>query len=75
MLHLWKSTYNESMGEFFNKKLSQFECDIFNMLWCSFRLTYLTKSELFENIILGDGKYTLWVKKLNGILYVKFIRK
>lgn len=78
MIHIWKNTYNESiesMSEFFARTLKdQHDKDIFNMLWFSFRLSYIIKSTFFESIRVGDNKYSLWVHKShNGIITVKFI--
>lgn len=73
--YIWRSTYKESMGEFFARTLKdQHLLDILFMLWGSFRLTYLTKSSFFKSIRLGDEKYELWVhKEKNGVITIKFV--
>lgn len=75
MIHLWKNTYNESMGDFFARTLkNEQEKDILNMLWHSFRLTYLIQSSFFESIRVGDDKYSLWVHKgKNEVVTVKYV--
>ena len=75
MIHIWKNTYNDSMSVFFTRTLkNKHDIDLFNMLWGSFRLTFIIQSSFFENIRVGDEKYSLWVHKgMNGIITVKFI--
>lgn len=75
MIHIWKNTYNESMGVFFARTLTnEHDREIFNMLWGSFRLTFLIKSSFFESIRVGDDKYNLWVhKSKNEVITVKYI--
>lgn len=75
MIHIWKSTYNESIGNFFARTLKdKHHIEIFNMLWGSFRLTYIIQSSFFESIRVGDDKYSLWVHKAkNEIVTIKFI--
>lgn len=77
MIHIWKNTYNESMGAFFARTLKErHHIDIFNMLWGSFRLTYIIQSSFFESICVGDEKYSLWVHKAkDGDVTVKFVIK
>ena len=74
MIHIWKSTYKESVGAFFAHTLkNEHEINVFNMLWVSFRLKYITQSSFFESIRVGDGKYDLWVcKGKDEILTVQF---
>lgn len=75
MIHIWKNTYNESMGAFFARTLKDNnQKDIFYMLWGSFRLTYIIQSSFFESIRVGDDKYSLWVHKgKNGVITVKYV--
>lgn len=75
MIHIWKNTYNESMGTFFARTLKdQHQKDIFYMLWGSFRLTCIIQSSFFESIRVGDDKYNLWVHKgRNGVVTVKYV--
>ena len=75
MIHIWKNTYNESMGAFFARTLkNEHDIEIFNMLWGSFRLTYIIQSSFFESIRVGDDKYSLWVHKgKNEVITVKYV--
>ena len=63
------------MGAFFARTLKdRHHIDIFNMLWGSFRLTYIIESSFFESIRVGDDKYSLWVHKAHdGVVMVKFV--
>lgn len=60
---IWRSTYNESLGDMLARTFDQRAVDTFYMLWHSYRLTNLVKSCYFELIRLGDGKYNLIVQK------------
>lgn len=71
---VWYNTCQEDRSHYFKRILNQKEIDILNMLWSTFRLTYITQSAFFENIRVGDDDYELWVhKSRNGVLTIKFI--
>lgn len=59
----WRSTYQESLGEYLSHSLSEHEKEVFNMLWVSYTIPLKLKSSFFELMRVGDGKYTLTVQK------------
>lgn len=60
---IWRSTYKESLGDMLAHSFSTYDIDIFNMLWHSYRLSYLIKSSFFQYIRVGDDKYELIVQR------------
>lgn len=69
----YRSTYKESLGDYIQKYLDQYEIDIFYMLFNGFGCKQKLQSAFFELFRVGDGKYTLTVQKyVNGTWSVKF---
>ena len=63
MIHIWKNTYNESLGEFLSHSLTEHEKEVFHMLWVGYAVPMKLRSAYFEMLRVGDGKYTLTVRK------------
>lgn len=59
----WRSTYQESLGEFLSHSLNEHEKKVFEMLWVGYAIPMKLKSAYFELLRVGDGKYTLTVQK------------
>lgn len=74
---IWRSTYKESLGDMLAHSFTTHDIDVFHMLWCSFRISYLIQSSFFEIIRIGDDKYELTVQRYQqtGAYCVKFSKK
>lgn len=59
----WRSTYADSLGDFFSHSLNEHEKDVFNMLFYGYGVPQKLQSAYFEFLRVGDGKYTLSVQK------------
>lgn len=74
--YIWKSTYKQSMGEYFSHALNELESYRFIALWGSFVDTRLLQSMFFQTISIGDSYHNLWVhKNNNGTIIVEFTIK
>lgn len=71
---IWRSTYKQSLGEMLARTFNQKDIDIFHMLWFSYRIPTLLKSEYFQIFRVGDGYHTLTIQKyINEQIKVTFL--
>lgn len=70
---IYRSSFAESMSDFFESSLSVRNYEIFCMLFYSYRVPTLLKSAYFELLRVGDRDFTLIVQKyVNDTFCVKF---